>query len=124
MDGKHLPWHLPLTDWCIGAMVLFATTGTIILCRALWRKWQSWRTQRFLEQRAALASPGEQKLTTYDKQVLTKKVRQSGNERLAKSFASQGNMDLYVAVGLLGLAMIALIVLAVANGFHKHGMPG
>ena len=86
MDGKHLPWHLPLTDWCIGAMVLFATTGTIILCRFLLRKWQSWRIQRFLDQRAALTSPGEPKLTTYDKQALTKKVRQSGNERLEKSF--------------------------------------
>ena len=93
MDGKHLPWHLPLTDWCIGAMVLFATTGTVILCRFLLRKWRSWRIQRFLDQRSALASPGDQKLTTYDKQVLTKKVRQSGNERLEKSFAFQGNLD-------------------------------
>ena len=122
MDGKHLPWHLPLTDWCIGAMVLFAAIGTVILCRFLLRRWKSWRIQRFLEQRAALTSPGEQKLTTYDKQVLTKKVRQSGNERLEKSFAFQGNADLYVAIGLFGLAMVALVVLAVANGFHKHGM--
>ena len=123
MDGKHLPWHLPLTDWCIGAMVLFTVTGTVILCRFLLRKWQSWRIQRFLDQRAALTSPSEQKLTTHDKQVLTKKARQSGNERLEKSFAFQGNADLYVAIGLFGLAMVALVVLAVANGFHKHGMP-
>ena len=93
-------------------MVLFATTGTVILCRFLLRKWQSWRIQRFLDQR-----------TTYDKQVLTKKARQSGNERLEKSFAFQGNADLYVAIGLFGLAMVALVVLAVANGFHKHGTP-
>ena len=104
-------------------MVLFATTGTIILCRFLLRKWQSWRIQRFLDQRAALTSPGDQKLTTYDKQVLTKKVRQSGNERLEKSFAFQGNVDLYVAIGLFGLAMVALVVLAIGNGFHKHGTP-
>ena len=123
MDGNHLPWHLPLTDWCIGAMVLFATIGTVILCRFLLRKWRSWRIQRFLDQRSALASPGDQKLTTYDKQVLTKKVRQSGNERLEKSFAFQGNLDLYVAIGLFGLAMVALVVLALANGFHKHGLP-
>ena len=123
MEVKHLPWHLPLTDWCLGATVLFATTGTVILCRFLLRKWQSWRIQRFLDQRAALASPGEQQLTTHEKQILTKKFRQSGNERLEKSFAFQGNLDLYVAIGLFGLAMIALVVLAVANGFHKHGTP-
>ena len=104
-------------------MVLFATTGAVILCRFLLRKWQSWRIQRFLEHRSALASPSDPKLTTYDKQVLTKKVRQSGNERLEKSFAFQGNADLYVAIGLFGLAMVALIVLALANGFHKHGLP-
>ena len=90
MDGKHLPWHLPLTDWCIGAMVLFATTGAIILCRFLLRKWQSWRIQRFLDQRTALTSPGDQKLTTYDKQVLTKKVRQSGNDAWKKVLPSKG----------------------------------
>ena len=123
MDGKHLPWHLPLTDWCLGATVLFATTGAIILCRFLLRKWQSWRIQKFLDQRSVLASPGAQKLTAYDKQLLTKRIRQSGTERLEKSFAFQGNLDLYIAIGLFGLAMIALVVLAVANGFHKHGLP-
>ena len=123
MNGKHLPWHLPLTDWCIGATVLFAVTGTVILCRSLLRKWRSWRIQKFLDQRAALASPGAQKLTAHDKQVLTEKVQQSGNERFKKSFASQGNADLYVAIGLFGLAMVALVVLAIANGFHKHGVP-
>ncbi len=123
MDGKHLPWHLPLADWCIGAMVLFSVTGAIILCRFLLRKWRSWRIQRFLAERSGLASPGAQKLTAHDKQVLAKKVQQSGNQRLEKSFAFQGNADLYVAIGLFGLAMIALVVLAVANGFHKHGLP-
>lgn len=123
MDGKHLPWHLPLTDWFLGATVLFATTGTVILCRFLLRKWQAWRIQKFLDQRTALASPGAQKLTAHDKQVLTKRIRQSGNERLEKSFAFQGNADLYVAIGLFGLAMIALVLLALANGFHKHGLP-
>ncbi len=123
MDGNHLPWHLPLTDWCIGATVLFATTGAIILSRFLLRKWRSWRIQQFLVQRSVLASPGAQKLTAHDKQVLTKKVQQSGNQRLEKSFAFQGNLDLYVAIGLFGLAMVALVVLAVANGFHKHGSP-
>ncbi len=123
MDGNHLPWHLPLTDWCIGATVLFATTGAIILSRFLLRKWRSWRIQQFLVQRSVLASPGTQKLTAHDKQVLAKKVQQSGNQRLEKSFAFQGNADLYVAIGLFGLAMVALVVLAVANGFHKHGSP-
>lgn len=123
MDSNHLPWHLPLTDWCIGATVLFATTGAIILSRFLLRKWRSWRIQQFLVQRSVLASPGAQKLTAHDKQVLTKKVQQSGNQRLEKSFAFQGNLDLYVAIGLFGLAMVALVVLAVANGFHKHGSP-
>ena len=109
MEGKILPWHLPLTDWLLGATVLFAATGTVILCRFLLRKWQTWQIQKFLDQRSALASPGEQKLTTYDKQALTRRIRQSGNERLKKSFAFQGNADLYVAIGLFGLAMIALI---------------
>lgn len=123
MDGNHLPWHLPLTDWCIGATVLFTTTGAVILSRFLLRKWRSWRIQRFLAQRSVLASPGAQKLTTHDKQVLAKKVQQSGNQRLEKSFAFQGNADLYVAIGLFGLAMLALVILAVANRFHKHGLP-
>lgn len=123
MDGKHLPWHLPLTDWLFGATVLFATTGAIILCRFLMRKWKASQIQKFLEQRSALASPGAQQLTAHDKQVLTKRIRQSGNERLEKSFAFQGNADLYVAIGLFGLAMIALVFLAIANGFHKHGLP-
>ncbi len=123
MDGNHLPWHLPLTDWCIGATILFATTGAVILSRFLLRRWRSWRIQQFLVQRSVLASPGAQKLTAHDKQVLAKKVQQSGNQRLEKSFAFQGNADLYVAIGLFGLAMVALVVLAVANGFHKHGSP-
>ena len=123
MDGNHLPWHLPLTDWCIGATILFATTGAVILSRFLLRRWRSWRIQQFLVQRSVLASPGAQKLTAHDKQVLAKKVQQSGNQRLEKSFAFQGNADLYVAIGLFGLAMVALVVLAIANGFHKHGSP-
>ncbi|MDE0689508.1 MAG: hypothetical protein OXI61_15180 [Candidatus Poribacteria bacterium] len=123
MDGKILPWHLPLTDWLLGATVLFAATGTVILCRFLLRRWREWRIQKFLDQRAALASPGAQKFTAYDKQLLTKRIRQSGNERLEKSFAFQGNADLYVAIVLFGLAMFALVLLALANGFHKHGLP-
>lgn len=123
MEGKILPWHLPLTDWLLGATVLFTTTGTVILCRFLLRRWREWRIQKFLDQRAALASPGAQKFTAYDKQLLTRRIRQSGNERLEKSFAFQGNADLYVAIGLFGLAMIALVLLALANGFHKHGLP-
>lgn len=123
MEGKHLPWHLPLSDWCIGAAFLFATTGAVILGRFLIRRWRSWRTEQFLARRSALATSGTQKLTTHDKQELKKKVRQSETQRLEKSFAFQGNMDLYVAIGLFGLAMLALVVLAVANGFHKHGGP-
>ena len=66
MEGKILPWHLPLTDWLLGATVLFATTGTVILCRFLLRRWKAWRIQKFLEQRAPLASPGVQKFTAYN----------------------------------------------------------
>ena len=123
MEGKILPWHLPLTDWLLGATVLFATTGTVILCRFLLRKWKAWQIQKFLDERSSLASPGNQELTAHDKQVLTRRIRQSGNERLEKSFAFQGNADLYVAIGLFGLATLALVFLALANGFHKHGIP-
>ena len=108
MDWKHLPWHLPLTDWLLGATVLFATTGTVILCRFLLQRWRKWRIQKFLDQRAALASPGAQKFTVYDKQLLTRRIRQSGNERLEKSFAFKGNADLYVAIGLFILVIVGL----------------
>ena len=123
MNGNYLPWHFPLTDWLLVATVLFATTSTVILCRFLLRKWRTWRIQKFLEQRSALASPGAQKFTAHDRQRLTRKIQQSRNDRLEKSFAFKGNADLYVAIGLFGLAMTSLVFLAIANGFHKHGLP-
>ncbi len=112
--GK-IPWG----DVWIGISVLFATTGCVILCRFLLRKLRTWRIQRFLQHRSALASSDAQGLTQHDKQVLRKKVQQSRMERFRKSFAFQGNADFYIGWGILIVLSILLVLLALRNGFHK-----
>lgn len=114
---------IPWKDVCIATIALLLTASGVVFCRFLMRKWEEWRTQNFLQRRAATTVPGVQGFTAYDKQLLTQERERSRIEQWKKSFAFRGNSDLYAAFGLFILAVLLLVVLALGNQFHKDGVP-
>lgn len=110
-----LPWTYVLVFMGVG----IAGTGGVVLCRFLFRKWQTWRIQQHLTRRAAVATPGVKEFTESDKVRLAEKRKDARRARLKKSFARLGHADFYIATGIFILICAILGVLALLNKFHK-----
>ncbi|MDE0423518.1 MAG: hypothetical protein OXN25_01480 [Candidatus Poribacteria bacterium] len=110
-----IPWIYVLIF--MGAGIV--STGGVVLCRVLFRKWQTWRIQQHLTRRAAVATPGAKGLTQDEEARLTQKREDARSSRLKKSFARLGHADFYIAAGVFILICAILVVLALFNKFHK-----